>query len=74
MDKAAPVTEATSFFKMLLYGQSGAGKTALAASAPGALLIDTEHGARTLLNHPELSDVKVIRITEFKEVESIFGN
>lgn len=57
---------------MLLYGQPGAGKTVFAASAPRPLILDTERGSKSLLNHPKLAGVDVLQVYTFKDLHDIF--
>lgn len=72
MDSVTSVQENIDYFKCLLYGVPGSGKTKLACEAPNALLLDTEHGSRTLKNHPELSGVKVLKIKSVKDLSDVF--
>ena len=72
LDRVSPVTERTPYLKCLFYGMPGVGKTKLSASAPGALVVDAEHGTRTLMNHPELGNVKVLSVKSFDDVMALF--
>lgn len=64
--------EREPYIKVLIYGEPGAGKTVLAASAPNPLFLDVEHGTSSLLNHPELRGVKAIPIKSWSDIEEIF--
>lgn len=72
IDRATSVQESTYYLKCLLYSTPGAGKTKLACESPKALLIDTEHGSRTLKNHPELSHVKILKIKTVQDLSDVF--
>ncbi len=72
LDKIVSANEANLYFKHAYYGSPGSGKTCLASHAPGALLIDTEHGALSLRNHPELANVRVFPVGEFDDLTRIF--
>jgi hypothetical protein len=54
-----------------LYGDWGAGKTVLAAQFPNNLLIDTEGSRRSLLNHPELAAVPILKAPTFDKFRKI---
>lgn len=73
----APIGETDPFVKVLIYGDPGVGKTVLAAGAPIPLLMDVEHGARSLKNHPELSHVLTVPIRNWGQcmvlLEKIFN-
>lgn len=66
------VAEDSPRLKMLLFGDPGVGKTVLAAQAPGAILIDAEHGSLSLNNHKETRDVPRAEVTSWEQVEEIF--
>lgn len=60
-------------FKGLIYGPPGVGKTKLCGSFevhdPGSVLVvDSERGARTFLNHPELRKINVMPVGKYDEV------
>lgn len=71
-----PVQERSEYLNILIYGDSGVGKTVLAGSADAVpamrpvLFVDIEGGTESLRNvHP---DVEVVRITSWKEMQSIY--
>lgn len=76
-DSISTIEDNPGFFKGLLYGPPGVGKTVLAAGGeelePGSVLVvDTEHGTRSLLNHPKLKSVKVLRMVSFDQIMELF--
>lgn len=73
LDKVAPVSERPPHVKGLVYGPPGVGKTVFCASAPNPLIIDVEHGTRSLLNHPELSSVPVLQVTGIQDITDVFS-
>lgn len=50
-----PANEVKHKRKVLIYSDPGAGKTVLSATAPKPLIYDTEDGAASINNHPELA-------------------
>lgn len=72
------VLEQPKFFNMLIYGQSGTGKTMLAGSADAVpelrrvLFVDVEGGTLTLKNSP-YREVEVIRVTNWQEIEALYN-
>ena len=63
------VSEIPDYVKALVYGPPGQGKTVWACRAPNPLLLDLEHGSRSLRNHPDLvNTVKVLPITQMSDV------
>lgn len=69
-----PISERPPYLKILVYGEPGVGKTCFAASSPTPLVVDAEHGTRSLLNHPELHDVNVLPVYDWPTMESLlFG-
>lgn len=65
------LVEATAYKKILIYGEPGVGKTKYVAGAPKPLILDTEHGVLTLRKHPELTDIRVVPIRSWDQVEKI---
>lgn len=72
------VSEQQRYFNMLIYGNSGAGKTRLAGSADAVpelrrvLFIDVEGGTLTLRNTP-YKEIEVIRIKSWQDMESVYN-
>lgn len=72
------VVEQSPFFNMLIYGESGAGKTLLAGSADGVpelrrvLFIDVEGGTLTLRDSP-YQEVEVVRVTSWQDMEKVYN-
>lgn len=71
-----PVQERSSYYNILLYGDSGTGKTTLAGSADAVpsmrpvLFIDIEGGTESLKHsYPE---VDTVRVTSWKEMQSVY--
>lgn len=71
------VQERSSYFNMLIYGDSGAGKTTLAGSADAVpemrpvLVVDVEGGTESLKHsYPE---VEVVRVTTWKEMQEVYN-
>lgn len=73
-----PVAEAETFLNVLIYGESGVGKTVLSGSAtdvPGmapVLLIDVEGGTLSLRNR--YADVDVIRVSHFDRLQGVYND
>lgn len=70
----AGVTTAQEFSpwrNILIHGPPGVGKTVWACRAPRPFLIDTEKGAESLLNHPELKHVKIRQVEQVAMLEEI---
>lgn len=68
MARIAPVGEAPNYFKGLIYGPPGAGKTVFACGAPKTLVVDIERGTQSLHNH---EDTKSASVLEFKSVTQL---
>lgn len=66
-----PAATASSYLKLCIFGESGCGKTTLAAAAPKPLLIDTERGATTLVKNSELASTPVVEAKSLQEVLEI---
>lgn len=74
--QVTPVQERSSYYNILLYGDSGTGKTTLAGSADAVpsmrpvLFIDIEGGTESLKHsYPE---VDTVRVTTWKEMQSLY--
>lgn len=72
-----PVQERSSFFNLLIYGDSGTGKTTLAGSADEVpamrpvIFIDIEGGTESLRHtYPE---VETVRVTTWKEMQEVYN-
>lgn len=71
------VIEQPPFFNILIYGNSGAGKTRLAGSADAVpelrrvLFIDVEGGTLTL-RHTTYNEVEVVRVRTWQEMEDVY--
>jgi hypothetical protein len=72
------VIEQQPYFNMLIYGNSGAGKTRLAGSAAAVpdlrriLFIDVEGGTLTLRNTP-YNEVEVVRVKSWQDMELVYN-
>lgn len=71
LDRISSLKETPPTVKVCLYGPPGVGKTTFAAMAPKPLVIDVEHGARSLLNLKETEDVDVLPVTSVSDIEDI---
>lgn len=61
-----PVSEATPYVKVLLYGRNGKGKTRIAATAPKPLIIDVnEQGTSSVRNYP---DAHVLNCSRWEDI------
>lgn len=75
--RVAPISTRPKTMNMLIYGQSGIGKTVCAGSADAVpamrpvLLIDVEGGAFSLYN--TYPDVDVVRVTTWKEMQDLYN-
>lgn len=73
-----PVKEQAPYFNMLIYGQSGVGKTYLAGSCNAVpemqrvLLLDAEGGTLTLRNTP-YRNIDVIRVKSWDDMDRIYN-
>jgi len=71
------VQERSSYFNMLIYGDSGVGKTTLAGSAQAVLamspvlVIDIEGGTESLKH--SYPNVEMIRVTTWKEMQEVYN-
>lgn len=59
--------------RMVIYGPAGVGKTVLACAAPGALLYNIEKGDRSLRNHPQLKNVRVMDYVSVYQLEVLIS-
>lgn len=72
-----PVQERSEFLNILIYGQSGTGKTTLAGSADAVpslrpvLFIDIEGGTTSLVH--SYPNVETVRITTWKEMQEVYN-
>lgn len=62
LDRIEPITKGKTKLKMLIYSDPGAGKTTFAGQIPNSLIIDSEEGTQSILNHPELMAEGVARL------------
>jgi len=70
--RVAPNDPESNYKKVVLYGDPGAGKTVLAASAPKPLFYSTDTGFESLFNHPSLLDnAKRIPYGNFKFTQAL---
>lgn len=69
MARISSVDEGTDYWKGLIYGPPGVGKSVFVAGAPGTLFVDVEKGKRSLKNHPELANVKVLDFKSIYQLE-----
>lgn len=56
--------------KMMIYGQSGMGKTTVALSAPKPLLLDFDNGVKRV-NMAHLEGVDIVQITGWQDVQQV---
>lgn len=74
--RVVPVQKRSPFINMLIYGESGVGKTTLAGSADGcpqlrpAVVIDFEGGTESLVR--SYPDVDQVRVTNWEEMQAIY--
>jgi hypothetical protein len=75
--RVTPVQERSPFLNILLYGDSGTGKTTLAGSADAVpsmrpvLFVDIEGGTESLRHtYPE---VETVRVTTWKEMQDVYN-
>lgn len=72
----APVKERSQYINILLYGDSGVGKTRLAGSADAVpslrkvLFVDIEGGTTTLVN--SYPNCEVVRVKNWKEMQQVY--
>lgn len=73
----SPVQERSQFFNLLIYGESGVGKTTLAGSCDAVaamrpvLNIDIEGGTESLRH--SYPDVETVRVKTWKEVQGVYN-
>lgn len=72
-DKVSSPLEDPGPLKIFIYGEPGCGKTVFACQAPNCLLLDAENGRRSLLNHPELYNIPVVKVNSFDEAEAVIN-
>lgn len=71
-----PVQERSAWYNMLIYGDSGTGKTTLAGSADAVpsmrpvLFIDIEGGTESLRH--QYPEVDTVRVTTWKEMQAVY--
>jgi phage nucleotide-binding protein len=66
--KINKIEETPKFLKMIIYGESGVGKTVFASTAPNCLFIDAEAGTMSIRD----AGVDVASVTKFHELLDIF--
>jgi len=72
-----PVQERSSFLNILIYGDSGVGKTTLAGSADSVpamrpvLFVDMEGGIESL-KRTEYTEVETVRVKNWKEMQTVY--
>lgn len=71
LDAIAPVGVQSKWTKVLLYGDLGVGKTVWAADSPRPLLVAIENGAKSLLNHEQTSNARVMEYRSVRQVEAL---
>ncbi|MCC8119446.1 MAG: ATP-binding protein [Bacteroidales bacterium] len=62
--------EIPSTVKMMIYGQSGMGKSTLALSAPQPLLLDFDNGVKRI-NTSHLENVDIVPVTMWSEIQQL---
>tara|TARA_R100000742_G_C4278542_1_gene101518 strand:+ start:2256 stop:2975 length:720 start_codon:yes stop_codon:yes gene_type:complete len=61
--------------KLLVYGESGAGKTTLCQTAPGkTLVVSMESGLLSIKDAPDLDAIEVKEASEIEEIASLLEN
>jgi AAA domain-containing protein len=76
--KVVPVQQRSPFINLLIYGESGVGKTTLAGSADEvealspALVIDIEGGTEALVR--PYPNVKTVRVTTWLEMQAVYDD
>lgn len=74
--QVVPVQKRQSYMNMMLYGDSGVGKTHLAGSADAVpdlrpvLMIDFEGGTESLVRH--YPDVQQVRVENWKQMQAVY--
>jgi phage nucleotide-binding protein len=72
LDRIKTPDELSPYARWLIYGDPGAGKTKLAATAPSPFIIDTENSTDTLVDWPELAvNCKVVKVEDFNDHDEI---
>lgn len=71
LERIAPVGDNPGPFKGLIYGLKGAGKTIFCARSNGVVLLDTENGRRSMMNHPELARVPILPVQSWNDMDDI---
>lgn len=61
LDEAESLSESYPYIKAVIHGETGAGKTEFAASAPNPTWIDFERSSDTLRAKPQFAGIKVFR-------------
>lgn len=75
--RVMPVQERSAWYNILIYGDSGTGKTTLAGSADKVpsmrpvIVVDVEGGTESLRH--SYPDVEVVRVTTWKEMQEVYN-
>lgn len=59
--------------KVMIYGQSGMGKSTLALSAPKPLLIDFDNGVKRI-NDSNLKDVAIVQVKDWNDMKTLMSS
>lgn len=71
LEGAKTIAENPGPWGILVYGDSGAGKTVFGCQAEGAVLMDCENSRRSLLNHPDLFNVPIRVCNSLSEANTV---
>lgn len=72
--KAKPVTGGRRSLNVILYSESGAGKTSLAATAPKPVFADSNKGLLSIVGRPGLEHVQAVDVNNIEDLNAIYDN
>jgi len=68
LDEAVALAEDTPYVKAVIHGDTGVGKTTLAANSPDPTFVDFERSTDTLRSNSEFDKIKILRPKTMKQV------
>ncbi len=72
--KALPITARRRYQTWCIFGPTGAGKTALSATAPRPYICDSNDGLMTIADYPGLEHVRGDRVRDMSDLDVVYDN